>query len=768
MVQLAEIPSLPKSPNRSKVAPWGLPFQGRDGVEYQDQRLDTIWKENGWVVPLNPPKTAHRCKLTIAEGVEVQALSYGGHILVGARFQDNFWHEFGNTTINVVDVDEPFIQAKPVSHARLRTITYNQRVHNSYSWNSPDTRQVTEVDSNHHYHHAYWRSQEDPHREYACYIDVEVTFEGETSVVPCRFRRPDRGRAVLDEVAGTVRFTYHLFGLDIQEEVYDLTLVQDHNSYLYQYTGFKALQKLHKGNFELTIKGKTYHEHPLTRVWGVYINHQLKNRVVDERGIKAVKKKKDIAPNLERLKSEELDLYNLLLWLQEGNTWNKASNNKLLSAFLLECGTDYDKLKAGLLSSLLEIEGVSDLGRYDTQDSNKRRICMSLPGAQAKQEEELAKKQWQYRKGAKAKAEGLGIDPKKHPKLLAAVENGDLSLACFHEAGKEDHLVNVEFDLWERALKRPGWAEALLDIGKNAGRRTTYEKDVTPYMAFLFHIEKYLKRHTGRTWKAMPRHVASEYELEMTEAGEETVKTRSAMTPIADNENNIITVPYVSLSTHGVVTTYCYSLRYCVFEENQLDVLSGKPIQHELQEKLNGRDDYGLMYYTLTGSAPATGYPTFLIIFERLGKSKKDTRVHFHRVHPNRSKGGVPTPPCRIVEECYRYMAGNIRAEEICAQQGDLIFIRQDKETVEGEEKQVSEFESHRFIPLEGGTPVTLIEKPVKSIKNRLGFIRSETGFSVVHPEHEDIEALPAGLYEVRRCRSWEANPKAIWSLTID
>lgn len=38
----------------------------------------------------------------------------------------------------------------------------------------------------------------------------------------------------------------------------------------------------------------------------------------------------------------------------------------------------------------------------------------------------------------------------------------------------------------------------------------------------------------------------------------------------------------------------------------------------ELELKLNGRDDYGLMFYTLTGTSTATGYPTFLIIFERL------------------------------------------------------------------------------------------------------------------------------------------------------
>jgi len=40
--------------------------------------------------------------------------------------------------------------------------------------------------------------------------------------------------------------------------------------------------------------------------------------------------------------------------------------------------------------------------------------------------------------------------------------------------------------------------------------------------------------------------------------------------------------------------------------------------------------------------------------------------------------------------------------------------------------------------------------------------------FAVRHPEHDDIERLTEGWWEIRRCRSWEANPKAIWSLTID
>jgi hypothetical protein len=203
---------------------------------------------------------------------------------------------------------------------------------------------------------------------------------------------------------------------------------------------------------------------------------------------------------------------------------------------------------------------------------------------------------------------------------------------------------------------------------------------------------------------------------------------------------------------------------YQVFEENTVDRESRTPIPYELETKLNGRDDYGLMYYTLTGSATNTGYPTFLIIFERRAKG---TFVHFHRVHPCRSKEGKKTPASRLTQECYRYMAGNIRAEEIFAQQGDLIFLQSTQAIQIGEAKRVKEFESHAFMPTEG-KPILLIPNEAKSIKNRLGFIYSEGPFRVVHPEHDNLEHMPAGTYEVRRCKSYENNPTGVWSLNID
>jgi hypothetical protein len=197
--------------------------------------------------------------------------------------------------------------------------------------------------------------------------------------------------------------------------------------------------------------------------------------------------------------------------------------------------------------------------------------------------------------------------------------------------------------------------------------------------------------------------------------------------------------------------------------------VSGGIILNDLEKTLNGRDDYGLCYYTLTGTVTARGYPTFLVIFERLPNL---TRVHFHRVRPQRSKDGVPTPGCKLVEACYQYMAGNIPAADIKAQQGDMIFIQHPDDPIAAGAKvgtpEVSTgltFESHHMY---SKSNLTLYRSTAKTPANRLGFLYAPGGLDVDHPEHENLRDLPGGWYEIRRCRSWEASPSGIWSLTID
>jgi len=77
-------------------------------------------------------------------------------------------------------------------------------------------------------------------------------------------------------------------------------------------------------------------------------------------------------------------------------------------------------------------------------------------------------------------------------------------------------------------------------------------------------------------------------------------------------------------------------------------------------------------------------------------------------------------------------------------------------------------FESHALQSLNPDVALTLHRSTAKTPQNRLGFVWAPSGLRVGHPEHDDIEHLSEGWYEIRRCKSWEANPKAIWSLTID
>jgi hypothetical protein len=103
----------------------------------------------------------------------------------------------------------------------------------------------------------------------------------------------------------------------------------------------------------------------------------------------------------------------------------------------------------------------------------------------------------------------------------------------------------------------------------------------------------------------------------------------------------------------------------------------GNTCHVDVEEKLNGRDDYGLMFYTLTGSAQGRGYPSFLIIFER---RKSGTHVHFHRTHPSRSKDGDYNPVHNWIRVCYNWMVGNVNKDLIRYQQGDLVFTAMTEE----------------------------------------------------------------------------------------
>lgn len=357
----------------------------------------------------------------------------------------------------------------------------------------------------------------------------------------------------------------------------------------------------------------------------------------------------------------------------------------------------------------------------------------------------------------------ISINKETHPLTHEAVHSGDIPLGTFFRKNGESYFVyNDNWDLWEAMLK--DHREVALDIAKSCSGRTTYEKDIMSYFYFTLHeLPEYLESNTGKKWKGIPKLVNSADELEPPKEGENGIaKTRSALTPIVDNEKNEVVVPYVSMRIGGYQTTYCYGLTYSVLKRGFSYM--GNTVTKDVEKQLNGRDDYGLMFYTLTGSSQGRGYPTFLIIFEDLTKpyeSPRNIKVHFHRTHPMRSKGGDYNPIHNWTQGCYKWMIGNVNFERIKAQQGDLAFVEIDK-FPEGEAEKVNGYDSHMF-----ETPVDYLPYIKKDKQNVLGYIKLDNPTTLNHTEHM-TRKLPAGVYEIRQCRSWEANPKGIWSLRID
>ena len=351
----------------------------------------------------------------------------------------------------------------------------------------------------------------------------------------------------------------------------------------------------------------------------------------------------------------------------------------------------------------------------------------------------------------------INIEKEKYPLTHELVNSGEIPLGTFFRKNGDSYFVyNDNWELWEAILKE--YKDVAIQIANSCAGRTTYEKDIMSYFYFtLYELPEYLEKHTGKKWKGIPKLVNSADELEPPKAGESgTVKTRSALTPIVDNGKFEVTVPYVSMRIGGYQTTYCYGLNYSVLKRGFS--YGGNTVTKEVEEKLNGRDDYGLMFYTLTGSHQGRGYPTFLIIFERLLKT---TRVHFHRVHPMRSKGGDYNPVHNWTTGGYKWMIGNVNFERIKVQQGDLAFVEIDN-FPEGESEKVNGYDNHMF-----ETPVDYLPYSKKETQNILGYIKVEKKNVLKHTEHMSRTILP-GVYEIRQCRSWEANPKGIWTLRID
>lgn len=372
-------------------------------------------------------------------------------------------------------------------------------------------------------------------------------------------------------------------------------------------------------------------------------------------------------------------------------------------------------------------------------------------------------------------AENLTIDKKKYKLTWAKIESGELPLGTFFRKSEQYFLLNDNWDLWEEMFKR-GYGEQAIELANEVKGRTTYEKDLMSYLYFvLYGLPEYLKKQTGHKWTCTPKLVTSQAELDPPKEGDNGIaRQRSALTPIVDNDAHTVEVPYASLAIYGGRgTTYCYSHDYHVLTRGFS--FNGYAITSDIEKGLNGRDDYGLMFYTLTGSAQGRGYPTFLIIFERRSQ-KGDTKVHFHRTHPFRSKEGDYNPIHNWIKGCYNWMAGNVNRENIKAQQGDLFFVKVVETAAELKEAdggmkivkdldfshEVRQYDKHTF-----EVPVKFAEYTKAAKSNVLGYVQLDTDVWLRHTEHDDVK-IPPGTYAIHQCRSWEANPKGVWSLRID
>lgn len=356
--------------------------------------------------------------------------------------------------------------------------------------------------------------------------------------------------------------------------------------------------------------------------------------------------------------------------------------------------------------------------------------------------------------------DSLNLDEKSYPKTYKAITSGEIPLGTFFRKSEQYFIFNDNWALWEEMLaKHP---DVTKEIAASAAPRTTYEKDLMSYFYFvLYALPEYLKAQTKEKWTCIPRLVDSPNELEPPKEDANgtpgVTRKRSALTPIVDNDNKTVVVPYASLALHGRQTTYCYSLDYQVLRKGFS--FKGNVVMSDVEEKLNGRDDYGLMFYTLTGSEQGRGYPTFLIIFER---RKNGTHVHFHRTHPSRSKDGDYNPIHNWTRVCYNWMIGNVAKENIIAQQGDLAFVKTEDTGKRDFSDMVKAYDNHIF-----AAPIYFSPNTASSKNNVLGYVKLTEENTLQHHEHEWV-TVPAGVYEVRQCRSWEANPKGVWSLRID
>jgi len=747
-----------------------------------------------WQRQIQYTAPCHEQKLNIGGGLMLRAvLSDSDDLYVGPEGDFN-WHTYGDMI-----ADDDLIAVEVLGEASTREVTrtyewWDENARGGWSLHRGrhQTRSAKQDDcyvpgekGRRHDRKDYQFKPDDPRRLPYAYVEVKITAFGQTVQRTLRFPLPTTGEITLGNMQhGKPVLNIAVNALGVTASHRENFEAESSRYYGSRYYGDNVgpLEVLTRHLAHSTIEGGP------DALWTAFLGRWGSKPPMA--GIASIYKRKAIKPTLERLEADEPVDWAYFRWLHDVQTLNGRKNNQLLAAFLKAVGDDYDATLAALRTArettserTLRWQEYGGGKQKDFGFPARRAAVLTLPGVAERVREQDSKRNFRLRKTTAGQADGLGVTEDNYPKLFAAIRDSHIPIGVFNQPGKDGQPVNREFALWERALSQKGWAEVIYEVAQNASRRGTYERDITPWLNALFMWPAFLDRNTkGRKkWKGMPKFVQSQWELEMgdddgdAEGPQKTRKERSAFTPQVDNENRILHIPYVAVCVSGVRTQWCYARNYYLFQAGFTDPETGGIVVNDLERNLNGvGDDYGLCYFTLTGTTTARGYPTFLIIFER--RSNGTTWVHFHRVRPCRSAKGVKTPAVELVERCYQYMAGNIPAEDITAQQGDLIFIKHGNDPIAAKAKVhpdaqtgcTFEFESHRFVSDNDEVPLTLHRSAAKTPKNRLGFMHAPSGISVRHPEHDDIVGLEEGWYEIRRCKSYENNPVGIWSLTID
>jgi hypothetical protein len=129
-----------------------------------------------------------------------------------------------------------------------------------------------------------------------------------------------------------------------------------------------------------------------------------------------------------------------------------------------------------------------------------------------------------------------------------------------------------------------------------------------------------------------------------------------------------------------------------------------------------------------------------------------------------RSKDGDRNGVHNFTKTCYNWMVGNVPFENIKVTQGDLNFVKIDKNLDFTNASTVTDYDSHSF---NKPVPFLAAEQAVEIKSNVLGYVSLIEDTLLNHTEHKE-RILPSGVYQIRQARSFEANPRGNWSLRID